>query len=148
MTPEEQKVFEDKIYAYVGRQVCPRTAAKDATNPAMIRHWAEAIGDSNPAYQDATWAANSSRGQLIAPPAMMYVWGQEGSVVATESRPSDPQSDLVELFNDHGYTGVLGTNVKQEYVKEAAVGDTVYMEMVIDNISEQKATARGIGYFL
>ena len=147
MTPEQQAAFEEKIYAFVGREVCPRTPAKDPVNGPMIRHWAEAMGDENPAYLDAEWAANSRRGGLIAPPAMMYVWNQEGFPVATVGRPPDAQSELVELFNANGFTGVLGTNVRQEYHKEAGPGDTVYMEMTIDSVSEQKATARGIGYF-
>ena len=146
MTPEEQKAFEDKIHAYVGREVCATTAAKDDVNPAMIRHWAEAMGDTNPAYQDADWAAASKRGHLIAPPAMMYCWGQEGIKAATDRSP-DAQSDLVRLFDEYGFTGTLGTNVKQEYSKEVAVGDNIATTMVIDNVSEQKATARGIGYF-
>ena len=83
MTPEEQKAFEDRIYSYVGVTVCERTAAKDAINPAMIRHWAEAMGDTNPAYTDEAWAAQSKRGKTIAPPAMMYAWNQEGFPAAT-----------------------------------------------------------------
>ena len=146
MTPEEQQAFEDKIYAYVGRQVCPATPARDAVNASMIRHWTEVMGDTNPAYGNAAWAAQSRRGRTIAPPAMLYVWGQEGFAVTT-GRPSDAQSDLVELFNAHGYTGVLGTNVKQEYDREVGPGDRVTMAMVIDNISQRKATARGSGYF-
>lgn len=146
MTPEEQNAFEDKIYAYVGQQACPPTPAKDPVNPTMIRHWTEVMGDSNPAYTDEAWAADSSRGKTVAPPAMMYVWNQEGFAVTT-GRASDPQTDLVELFNEYGFTGVLGTNVKQEYFKEVSPGDTVVMEMVIDSISERKATARGTGYF-
>ncbi len=146
MTPEEQKAFEEQVYAYVGRQVCAPTPAKDAVNEAMIRHWAEAMGDTNPAYTDPAWAAGSRRGRTIAPPAMLYVWNQEGIAAATR-RASDPQSDLVELFNEHGFTGVLGTNVKQEYFREVGPGDQVVMEMVIDSISERKATARGAGYF-
>jgi len=146
MTPEEQRAFEDKVYAYVGRQVCPPTPAKDDVNVSMIRHWSEVMGDTNPAYTDTEWAAKSKRGKTISPPAMMYVWGQEGFAVTT-GRPSDAQSDLVGLFNEHGFTGVLGTNVRQEYFKEVSPGDSVTMEMVIDNISERKATGRGTGYF-
>jgi len=146
MNAEEKKAFEDLIYAYVGREVCPLTPAQDAVNRPMIRHWAEAMGDNNPAYLDQAWAATSARGRTIAPPAMMYVWGQEGFPAATRRSP-DAQSELVELFNEYGFIGTLGTNVKQEYFKEVSEGDTVCMEMVIDNISEQKATARGIGYF-
>jgi 3-oxo-4,17-pregnadiene-20-carboxyl-CoA hydratase alpha subunit len=146
MTAEDQKALEDEIYAFVGREVCPPTPAKDDVNSAMIRQWTEIIGDTNPAYSNADWAANSARGKTIAPPAMMYVWGQEGFAVTT-GRPADAQSDLVNLFNKHGYTGVLGTNVKQEYFKEVSPGDNVVMSMTIDNISERKTTGRGPGYF-
>ena len=145
MTPEEQQAFEDKIYAYVGRQ-CPPTPAKDNVNIPMIRHWTEVMGETNPAYTNEEWAAQSKRGKTIAPPAMMYVWGQEGFPVTTGRTP-DVQSDLVELFNEYGFTGVLGTNVKQEYFKEVSPGDTVIMEVTVDNISERKTTGRGTGYF-
>jgi uncharacterized OB-fold protein len=147
MSTEEQQAFEQLIYSYVGKKVCDRAPAKDAVNAAMIRHWAEAMGDTNPAYTDDAWAGQSSRGRAIAPPAMMYAWNQEGFPVVAEGRAPDAQTEMVDKFNEHGYTGVLGTNVKQEYIKEIGIGDTVYMEMVIDTISEQKATARGIGYF-
>jgi uncharacterized OB-fold protein/acyl dehydratase len=147
MNAEQQQAFEELIYSYVGKQVCPRSPAKDAVNAAMIRHWAEAIGDHNPAYTDTEWAAQSRRGKTISPPAMMYSWGQEGFPVVAQGRTPDAQSELVKTFDEHGYFGSLGTNVKQEYCKEVSPGDTVYMEMVVDNISEQKATARGIGYF-
>jgi uncharacterized OB-fold protein len=146
MTAEDQKAFEDEIYAFVGREVCPPTPARDDVNNAMIRQWTEIIGDSNPAYTDAAWAARSARGKTIAPPAMMYVWGQEGFKVTT-GRPADAQADLVSLFNKHGYTGVLGTNVRQEYFREVSPGDNVVMTMTIDNISERKTTGRGPGYF-
>lgn len=147
MNGEQQQVFEQRLYRFVGRQVCARTAAKDAVNGAMIRHWAEAVGDANPVYTDAQWAARSARGRIIAPPAMMYSWNQEGFPVVAEGRAPDAQTELMDLFNEHGFTGVLGTNVKQEYHKEIGLGERVHLEMVIDNISEQKATARGIGYF-
>ncbi len=146
MNADEQKAFEEEIYAFVGREVCPPTPAPDDVNMAMIRQWAEVLGETNPAYLDPAWAQQSARGKTIAPPAMMYVWGQEG-FAATRGRAPNAQVDLVETFNRYGYTGVLGTNVKQEYVKEVGPGDNVSMQMVIDNISERKTTSRGTGYF-
>ena len=116
MTPEEQNAFEEKIYAYSGAQVCARTPAADAVNPAMIRHWTEVMGDNNPAYTNEEWSASSARGKTIAPAAMLYVWNQEGYTVTT-GRASDPQTDMVELFNEYGFTGVLGTNVTHEYFR-------------------------------
>ena len=78
MTTDEQKAIESEIYAFVGQEVYPLTPAADDINEAMIRQWAEVMGDNNPAYLDKDWAAKSIRGTTISPPAMMYVWGQEG----------------------------------------------------------------------
>jgi len=146
MTTDEQKAIESEIYAFIGQEVYPPTPAADDINDAMIRQWAEVMDDNNPAYLDKDWAGNSLRGKTISPPAMMYVWGQEGFQV-TKGRASNAMSDLVNTFDKHGYTGVLGTNVKQEYFKEVGPGDNVTIEMIIDNISERKTTGRGTGYF-
>lgn len=146
MTPEEIKAHEEEIYAFVGREIYPLTPAPDDVNPAMIRHWAEVIGDRNPAYQDEEWAAGSSRGHTIAPPAMLYVWGQEGYQAAIDRAPN-ALSDLDRTLKRLGYSGVLGTNLSQEYLREVAVGENIQLQMVIDNISGRKNTARGAGYF-
>ena len=50
MTPEETKAFEEKIYAWVGRENGPPERAKDDVNQAMIRHWAEIMLDESPVY--------------------------------------------------------------------------------------------------
>jgi len=134
------------MYSFVVEVVYPTTPAPDDINETMIRQWSEILGETNPAYLDAEWAANSSRGHTIAPPAMMYVWGQEGFQV-TQGRAPNAMSTLVEVFNRHGFTGVLGTNVKQQYMKESCIGDNISVHMIIDNISERKTTARGTGYF-
>lgn len=146
MITDEQKNLESEIYAFVGKEVYPPTPAADDINSAMVRQWAEIMGDNNPAYLDKEWAERSNRGNTISPPAMMYVWGQEGFQV-TKGRAANAMSNLVSTFDRHGYTGVLGTNVKQEYFKEVSPGDNVTIEMIIDNISERKATGRGTGYF-
>ena len=33
----------------------------------MIRHWCDAVGDTNPVYTDPDAAAKSAHGQIIAP---------------------------------------------------------------------------------
>ena len=137
MTTDEQTNLESEIYAFVGQEVYPPTPAADDVNAAMVRQWAEIMGDNNPAYLNQEWAEKSSRGNTISPPAMMYVWGQEGFQV-TKGREPNAMSNLVSTFDKHGYTGVLGTNVKQEYFKEVSPGDNVTIEMVIDNILSVK----------
>ena len=146
MTPEEIKAHEEEIYAFVGREIYPLTPAADDVNQPMIRQWAEVIGDTNPAYQDNAWAANSSRGKTISPPAMLYVWGQEGYQVTIDRVPN-ALSDLDRTLKKLGYTGVLGTNLSQEYFREVAVGENIQLQMIIDKISERKTTGRGPGYF-
>jgi len=146
MSTDAIKALEDDIYAFVGKEIYPLEPAPDNVNEAMIRHWSDAIGDKNPAYSDKEWAASSARGHVIAPPAMMYVWGQEGFAVTT-GRPPNALSELERTFRSHGYTGMLGTNLSQEYFKEVEIGDNVHHEMHIDSISERKTTGRGPGYF-
>ena len=54
---------------------------------------------------------------------------------------------MVKYFDKHGFHGSLGTNVDQEYFAEAKPGDAIFEESIIESITEQKSTARGIGYF-
>jgi 3-oxo-4,17-pregnadiene-20-carboxyl-CoA hydratase alpha subunit len=53
-------------------------AAPDPVNLPMIRHWVQAMGDTNPVYTDAGVAARSVHGGLVAPPAMTQVWTMRG----------------------------------------------------------------------
>lgn len=147
MTPEETQAFEQKLQAYVGRENGPPKAGHDSVNEAMIRHWAEIMGDDLAVYTDPGAAAASSKGGLIAPPSMLQVWSMEGYPMAGNP-PKDVQRELHDLFDANGFTGVLGTNTSTEFFRDLKPGDAVTAHTVIDNISQQKATARGIGYFI
>jgi uncharacterized OB-fold protein len=147
MTPEETKAFEAKIHAFVGREVSAPTRGLDDVNAAMIRHYAEVLGDENPVYSDAAFATESSKGSIIAPPTMLQVWSMEGYPMC-QTPKVDTQRELHQAFDDQGFTGVLGTNTTSEYLRDLVPGDQVTSHCVINSISEQKATARGIGYFI
>ena len=147
MTPEETKAFEDNIYAYVGRENGPPKKGNDDVNLAMIRQWAEIMADELPVYTDPEFAATTSKGGIIAPPSMLQAWSMEGYPMAGNP-PADEQRDLHAVFDAHGFTGVLGTNTTTEMYRDLRPGDSVTAHTVIDTISEQKATARGIGYFI
>ncbi|MEH6590766.1 MAG: bifunctional MaoC family dehydratase N-terminal/OB-fold nucleic acid binding domain-containing protein, partial [Halioglobus sp.] len=147
MTPEATKAFEEKIYAFVGLENGPPKKGNDDVNEAMIRQWAEVMGEESPVYNDAAVAANTTKGGIIAPPSMLQAWSMEGYPMA--GNPSqDVQRQLHGVFDENGFTGVLGTNTSTEMVRDLKPGDSVTAHTVIDNISEQKATARGIGYFI
>ncbi len=147
MTPEERTAFEEKIHAYIGREVSAPKRGNDDVNEAMIRHWAEVTGDENPVYTDAEFAAKSSKGGIIAPPTMLQIWSMEGYPMCG-TPAMDVQRELHKVFDDHGFTGVLGTNTNSEYYRDLKPGDQIFAHTVFDTISEQKATQRGIGYFI
>lgn len=147
MTPEETKAFEEKIRSYVGREIGPPKRGNDDVNEAMIRHWAEVMGDELGTYTDAEYAATTSKAGIIAPPAMLQAWSMEGYPMANNPA-QDVQRELHNVFDEHGFTGVLGTNTSTEFYRDLKPGDQVIAHTVIDNISEQKATQRGIGYFV
>ncbi|MCB1674705.1 MAG: bifunctional MaoC family dehydratase/OB-fold nucleic acid binding domain-containing protein [Halioglobus sp.] len=147
MTPEAKKEFEDKIQAYVGREISARKRGLDDVNKVMIRQWCEVMGDKNPVYTDEEFAKKSSKGGLIAPPTMLQVWGMEGYSMATDPK-EDLQRELHKIFDAHGYTGVLGTNCDLEFKRDLRPGDQVYAREVFESISDEKATSRGLGYFI
>jgi uncharacterized OB-fold protein len=65
-----------------------------------------------------------------------------------DREPQDKQEELHALFNEHGYTGVVATNCDLEFERYLKPGETVVAKAVIESISEEKATALGIGYFV
>jgi uncharacterized OB-fold protein/acyl dehydratase len=149
MTPEDTAAFESKIRSYVGREMGPPKRGYDDVNQAMIRHWAEVTGDQNPVYTDAAFAAASSKKGIIAPPTMLLIWAMEGYPMAfAQTGKVDVQRELHNVFEAHGYTGVLGTNTVTEFHRDLRPGDQVTSHTVIDNITGPKKTARGVGYFI
>jgi uncharacterized OB-fold protein/acyl dehydratase len=107
------------------------------------------MGDRNPAYLDAEAAKRSVHGGLVAPPVMLQAWILGGLEMAdAQAGPKNKQQALHKLLSEHGYTGVVATNTDQEYVRYLRPGDRVRAETTIASISEEKATALGIGYFI
>lgn len=145
----EREEFEKKLESYVGIEIGILEVGRDAVNQAMIRHWCEALDNQLPIYTDPEAAAKSVHGEIVAPPTMLQAWILPGMDMATgEPDPADKQKELHRLFDSAGYTGVVATNTEQEYHRYLKLGDEVKAVTRIEEISEQKATALGIGYFI
>jgi 3-oxo-4,17-pregnadiene-20-carboxyl-CoA hydratase alpha subunit len=143
------RALEQAFAAYVGQPFGTPEVGRDAVNEPMIRQWCDAMGDRNPIYWDAEAAAKSVHGGVVAPPTMLQAWILSGFRMANADRPpADRQEELHALFQKHGYTGVVATNCEQEYVRYLRPGERVSAEATIESISEEKATALGIGYFV
>ncbi len=121
--------------------------ARDPVNPAMIRHWCDAMGDHNPVYTDPERAARSLHGALVAPPAMLNAWTMPG-LSRRPDATSRPVFSVYRALDAAGFTSVVATDSEHEYLRYLRVGDLLHGMTLVEDISEQKQTALGRGHFV
>ncbi len=149
MSESRKQELERKLQDYVGIQQGPPEVGPDLVNEAMIRHWCQVMGDRNPAYTDPAVAKASAHDGLVAPPTMLQAWILPGVEMADDSAgPKNKQQELHALLSEYGYSSVVATDCEQGYSRYLKPGDQVTGTTVIEAISEEKATALGIGYFI
>ncbi|MFI7320473.1 bifunctional MaoC family dehydratase N-terminal/OB-fold nucleic acid binding domain-containing protein [Streptomyces venezuelae] len=127
---EELRAFEGRVAAAAGR-------GKDPVNAPMIRHWCEAMGDTNPAYAGA---------DPVAPATMLQVWTMGG--LSGHDGRSSAYDALFALLDGAGYTSVVATDCEQEYVRALRPGDEITFDAVIESVSQRKTTKLGTGHFV
>ncbi|MEU9713700.1 bifunctional MaoC family dehydratase N-terminal/OB-fold nucleic acid binding domain-containing protein [Streptomyces sp. NPDC047976] len=137
MTAGESDPFHERLKAFEGRPAATAGRAKDAVNEPMIRHWCEAMGDTNPAYTGP---------DAIAPPTMLQAWTMGGLSGHTDR--SSAYDELLELLDGAGCTSVVATDCEQEYLRPLRPGDRVSFDAVIESVSPRKTTKLGTGHFV
>lgn len=145
MTDDE---YRQRLSAFHGVEAGPPELGPDTVNEAMIRHWCEAIGDRNPVYTDAEAAGSSVHGRVVAPPTMLNAWVMAPGPGGRVRDSDDPYEQLTALLAERGFTSVVAVNCDQTYERYLRPGDRVTMRTVIDNISDEKTTALGVGHFV
>ncbi|WP_028804473.1 bifunctional MaoC family dehydratase N-terminal/OB-fold nucleic acid binding domain-containing protein [Streptomyces sp. 142MFCol3.1] len=126
-----------RLKAYEGRVAAVAAVGKDRVNEAMIRHWCEAMGDTNPAYEGP---------DAVAPPTMLQAWTMGG--LSGHTGRSEAFDELLGLLDDAGYTSVVATDCEQEYLRPLRPGDEITFDAVIESVSERKTTRLGTGHFV
>lgn len=126
-----------RLKAFEGQQAAVAGIGKDPVNAPMIRHWCEAMGDSNPAYTGS---------EAIAPPTMLQVWTMGG--LSGHTGRTTAYDELLTLLDEAGCTSVVATDCEQEYGRALRPGDEVTFDSVIESVSERKTTKLGTGYFV
>ncbi|GGW20853.1 DNA-binding protein [Streptomyces capoamus] len=119
---------------------CPAAVAgtgKDPVNAPMIRHWCEALGDTNPAYTGP---------DAIAPPTMLQTWTMGG--LSGHRGRTGAYQELLGLLDAAGCTAVVATDCEQEYLRPLRPGDEVTFDTVIEEVSGRRTTRLGTGYFV
>nr|WP_203599488.1 MaoC family dehydratase N-terminal domain-containing protein [Streptomyces sp. SID10853] len=135
--------------AFTGRELRAATPAQDPVNQPMIRHWTEAMGDTNPVYTDAGSARATGRDGVVAPASMVQAWTMPG-YAATVSPPAVRSGfdELVGLLAEGGYTSVVATDSEFGFLRELVPGDHVTVRETVESISEEKRTGLGAGRFV
>lgn len=126
-----------RLKAYEGRPATTAGTGKDLVNGPMIRHWCEAMGDTNPAYTGP---------DAMAPPTMLQAWTMGG--LSGHTGRSAAQDELFGLLDGAGFTSVVATDCEQEYLRPLRPGDRITFDAVIESVSERKTTKLGTGYFV
>ncbi len=129
--------FGERLKAYEGRSAAVARPGRDPVNAPMIRHWCEAMGDTNPAYEGP---------DAIAPPTMLQAWTMAGLLGHTDR--AHAYEELLDLLDEAGYTSVVATDCEQEYLRPLRPGDEITFDSVIETVSEKKTTKLGTGYFV
>jgi uncharacterized OB-fold protein/acyl dehydratase len=124
----------------------PAQPARDPVNLPMINNWVEAIGDANPVYTDAEFAARSVHGRLVAPPAMAQVWTMRGLHPPRDR--DDPLGLMIAALDEAGFTSVVATNCEQEYHRYLRHGERVAVRATLQDVAGPKRTALGEGWFV
>lgn len=145
MSPE--LTFDEQLQAFAGVETSPPVPAPDAVNAPMIRHWCEAMGDTNPIYLDDAAARAAGHPAVVAPPTMLQAWVMWG-MTGRPTNPDDPYERMTQLLLRRGFTSVVATNSEQEYHRYLTVGDRLTMRTTIESISGEKDTALGPGHFV
>jgi uncharacterized protein len=122
--------------------------ARDPVNLPTIRNWTDAIGDTNPLYTDAEFAARSVHGQLVAPPAMVQVWTMPGLQPQEHSDGSDPLGQMMRTLDEAGYPAVVATNCAQTYHRYLRHGELLSLQAELADVTGPKRTALGEGWFV
>jgi uncharacterized OB-fold protein/acyl dehydratase len=141
--------YEERLQAFTGRVLSEPTPGQDPVNQPMIRHWAEAMGDTSPVYTDAAAARATGRDGVVAPASMVQAWTMRGYAASVHPRPGRSGfAELVELLDEGGYTSVVATDSELDFVRELVPGDQVSVAEVVESISAEKKTGLGVGRFV
>src|SRR5664280_563921 len=149
--------LEQRLSGFAGQSSGASSEGPDEVNQAMIRHWVEAMGDTNPVYVDDAAAKDAGFPGVIAPPTMLQAWIMRGlrasqdveaARAAGTAQGDGPTDRLMSMLDEAGFTSVVATNCDQHYVRPLVPGDQLEVNSTIDAVSGEKQTGLGVGHFI
>jgi hypothetical protein len=147
--------LDDRLAELVGLPIGDTgpSRAPDPVNQPMIRHWAAAFEDWNPAYTNPDVAKRSRFGGIVAPPLMLQTWTMATPrVTGMAERGGSPteggRARVLDLLDEAGYVATLASNSEFEIRRYLRVGDEVTATTLLESVSPEKHTRIGRGYFV
>ena len=147
--------FRDKLKALVGQPTGGTgkpSVAPDPVNQPMIRHWAYALADMNPVYLDPEFAAASRFGGIVSPPVMLQTWTMPSpkleGIGERGGAPMEITNNPTAFLDEAGYSSTVATNSEFEIERYPRLGDVISATSVFEDVSDEKKTAKGTGFFL
>jgi uncharacterized protein len=134
------------LLSFIGQLAEPPLTMRDPIDPSAIRQFCDAVGDQNPAYTDAEYAAASARRGLIAPPAMLSAWTMP-RYDPDRHAAGGTVPVMIELSR-MGFTAAVAIEMEQQYFRELRLGDVLTLRRIVESISAEKITGLGAGRFL
>ena len=126
--------------------------APDPVNQAMIRHWCYALEDMNPVYLDPEFAERSRFGGIVSPPVMLQSWTMAPpkltGIADRGGVPIEIRVNPMAFIEEAGFTGTIATNSEFEIERYPRLGDQITAETLIEEVSDEKKTAMGVGHFV
>ncbi len=126
--------------------------APDPVNQPMIRHWAHALDDMNPVYLDPEFAAASRFGGIVSPPVMLQTWTMPApkleGIRERGGAPVEIDDNPTAFLDEAGFSSTVATNSEFEIERYPRLGDVISATSVFEDVSDEKKTAKGTGYFL
>jgi hypothetical protein len=147
--------FRNKLKALVGQSTGGAgkpSVAPDPVNQPMIRHWAYALADMNPVYLDPEFAAQSRFGGIVSPPVMLQTWTMPSpkleGIGERGGAPMEITNNPTAFLDETGYSSTVATNSEFEINRYPRLGDVISATSVFEDVSDEKKTALGTGFFL
>jgi hypothetical protein len=130
-----------------------RRPAPDPVNQPMIRHWAAAFEDANPAYTDPDVATRTRFGGIVAPPMMLQTWTMPTpTITGIAERGGSPTESVGEsfmtVFEREGFTGTLAVASEFEIERHLRLDERISASNIVESISDEKQTRLGRGHFV
>jgi len=152
---DQDEELRTKLQALIGQPTGGTgrpTVAPDPVNQPMIRHWAHALDDMNPVYLDPEFAAKSRFAGIVSPPVMLQTWTMPSpkleGIGDRGGSPVDITGNPTAFLDAAGYTSIVATNSEFEIERYPRLGDVISATSVYEDVSDEKKTALGTGFFL